>query len=940
MKKFLQQVAEQFYFRNGDKIGDLCFVFPNRRSSLFFQKYLGQCSDKPLFSPTLLTINDLFGQLSGLRLIDKIDALYTLYRHYSELTKRDDSTQETFDEFVFWGDILLNDFDDIDKYRVDARSLFSNIKELKDLDSGYEFLTEEQQQAIRQFWGNFLIDSKIGESAFDKKKVFRDTWGILYRLYSDFREELLSKGEAYEGMIYRYVADTLDEVGSDKRGEIISSLKKYSRIVFVGQNALNKCEKALLNLIRDELDGDFYWDYYGEMITDTANKSSLFMKDNVMKYPSQYPLIQSDNDIKTNYEVISVASATGQTGKVSSIVAELSGQPGFKAEDTAIVLPDENLLLPMLNAIPDNIRDINVTMGFPLSHSNVSSFLSLIDRLQTNKRGTSFYHNDVISLLDHPFFGNIEAETSRAVKKEIVSGNMIFPDSAMLRLKGELYKLIFRSIDDANSLAEYQLEILQFIQKYLPPVEKEFIYHYYRAITRIRDLKIPMQPLTYLRLLKQIVSTISIPFKGEPLRGLQIMGPLETRALDFKNIIILSVNEGVFPSKSVSSSFIPYNLRKGFDLPNYEFQDSISAYHFYRSIYRAENVILLYDSRTEGMQSGEVSRYIKQLKYHYKVDLKESVVTYTMNNPDAARSLSVVKTSDIIRKMEELYFDIEGKGSFSASSLNTYLNCPLQFYYKFVENIEEVDDVVEQLDSSLFGTIFHNVLNLLYRPLVGQIVDKEQIVSMRKNKVKIEELIDRSFLEEGKIKEISGQNIINKQLIIRLIDKTLEVDATIAPFTLKGTEVKTNLALPIFNNARQVRLFGIIDRMDSREQGKCRIIDYKTGSVGNRDKFKEVVQLFDTSRDSRPDIAFQLLLYALLFTSKDSDTEYIPCVYAMRDIFSSLPKELTVTREQIEEFKTMLTALIEEIFNPQIPFSACNNGNTCEYCIFKQICNR
>lgn len=734
MTPFLAQVADLLYSKYGDGVSKFCFVFPNRRSSLFFQRYLGQAAGKPIYSPTLTTINDLFTSLSGFRLVDKIEALYLLYGHYVKLS----GSAESFDDFVFWGDVILNDFDDVDKYMADAKMIFANIKDLKELDSGYDFLSKDQLDAIKQFWGVYLTsegESVNKDDSIDKKRIFKETWRILYPLYEAFRKDLSDRGLAYEGMIYRYVADTLLLEQSTERERMVEELRKYPQIVFIGQNALNKCEKTLLDTIRKEVEVDFYWDYYGDMITDSANKSSLFMKDNILRYPSKFQIESPEYHGPQHFNFVSVPSSVGQTKVVSSMLSQMVENDGFVAEKSAIVLPDEGLLFPMLNSIPPEISTINVTMGFPLSGSNVYTFVNLFDSLFKNRRDYKghrcFYHKDVISIIEHPFIDGLAHKESLALKGDILSKNQIFPQIGEIAQKCELFSILFKDIETSDAAAEFLLTILQYIQRGISPLERECAYHYYKAVIRLRDLHIPMEISTYFKLLWKIVSVITIPFRGEPLAGLQIMGPLETRSLDFENIFILSSNDGVFPKKSVSSSFIPYNLRRGFDLPNYEFQDSISAYHFYRSIYRAKNVVMLYDSRTGGLQSGEVSRYIKQLKYLYNVAYTDVISTYSMQDREKSgdEERVIQKDEKVMAQLRSLFID--GKGVFSASSLNNYLSCPLHFYYSNVLKIREEEEVVEELDSSLFGSIYHKVMEEIYKPYIGHIVSDEELKKER-----------------------------------------------------------------------------------------------------------------------------------------------------------------------------------------------------------------
>ena len=943
MKEFLRQVAECFYSELGDGIGDCCFVFPNRRSALFFQKYLGQTAGRPVFAPHLLTINDLFAQLSGLRQADKIEMLYMLYQRYASLMWPDGEVKESFDEFVYWGDTLLNDFDDIDKYRVDAKQLFTNIRDLNDIDAGYEYLSDEQIAAIRQFWGDFLHKpaKDNGEEGFDKKAYFARTWSIIYPLYTAFRADLQAKGLAYEGMIYRGVADMV----------LTGSIPASGRIVFVGLNALNECEKVLLDALRKEGVADFYWDFSGHMVTDRDNKSAMFMTENIRRYPSRHD-ITACLPASQNFRSIAVPTGVGQTRVVSGLIEDIFAEQGFVAEETAVVLPDENLLMPMLGAVPQCVEDINVTMGFPLESSNVATFISMIERLHKNKRvkggSCAFYHRDVVALLDHPFvrscFAASDDDTVRSLSRTITSGirarNIIFSNAVDLAARHPLLAAIFKDIQAVEDFPAYLEDIFDIVQKYVSPVDREFIFQMETCIRSLQNLRIEMLQSTYFKLLMQLASVLQIHFSGEPLSGLQIMGPLETRALDFKNVIVLSVNEGTFPKRSVSASFIPYNLRLGFGLPNYEFQDAISAYHFYRSICRAENVILLHDSRTDGLPNGEESRYIKQLKYHFEQPLSEETASYILSSSSSAGSGAVEKTPDVMEKIKELF---AGKGRFSATSLNEYLDCRLKFYYARILGISEADEVSEGLDAGMFGSVFHKVMEDIYSPMKDHEVSAEDIDAVREDAAMIDRLIDEAFASECQIYEISGRNIIVKNLIRRFVGRVLEVDRGRAPFRMEGAELGKSFKLDVPGCDFPVTVYGKIDRLDSFD-GLYHIIDYKTGTVNKKADFKQVDELFDRDSAHRPTIAFQLCLYALLMLEGDASANagnLIPTVYALREIFDGQPVERLVLKEETEKFRELLVKLISEVFDPQVPFSPAEEGSdTCKYCDFRKMCNR
>ncbi len=950
MKPFLQAVAEKFYEKEGVGISDLCFVFPNRRSSLFFQRYLGKAAGKPIFSPRLITINDLFVELSGYKPVDKIEALYIIYQHYVDLMDWEDGNRESFDEFVYWGDILLSDFDDIDKYMVSAERLFTNVKDIQELDFGFDFLSENQIEAIKLFWSNFLsgADEPSKDGSIDKRKSFKKVWTILYQLYCDFKKDLASRGVAYEGMIYRSIADKISSGDGEQLIKKLSS--QYHQIVFVGQNALTKCEKVLCKALMKEDLADFYWDYYGEKVTDTDNKSSLFMKDNVIDFPSKYPLDLDDvtNEKEPEYELISVPSAVGQTSVVSTILTQLSNSVDFIPEETAIVLPDETLLDPILNAIPQSICSVNVTMGMPLSGSNADTFMQLLERLQMGKRtsdqNTFFYYKNVLDILEHPIFAKcVDDEKIKEIKKEIVDGNVIFPAADTLMKSGDIFRLIFKPVTVVEEVPEYQTEIIDAIHSFIGEIDREYLYQYRCSVIRLADLHIPMEMATYFKLLEQLIGVISIPFRGEPLKGLQIMGPLETRALDFKRMIILSVNDGVFPKKSISSSFIPYNLRVGFGLPTYEFQDSISAYHFYRSIYRCEKVVMLYDSRSEGLNSGEISRFVKQLQYHYQVPITKEIVSYKISDQCESYKIGeVVKDNNVMAELKEVFFNDVKPGRFSASSLNCYLDCPMKYYFQYVKGIKEEDEVKEDIDSGLFGTIFHKVLETLYKGFEKHVVNKDDIEKLLADKKHLLKLIDDAFKEDGNIRFITGKNLIARQLILRYVQQTLNIDKQIAPFTYVKGEMSKGIDIKVDAFEKSVRLYGKIDRVDSKEAGTVRVVDYKTGRTDGKIKNDDIAALFARG-DKRPSISLQLYIYSLLLKSDTNlfgSSKIQTCIYSLKSLFQQSPTVYDMDDEQVELFREKVTDLINEVFNPEIPFIATPCETACRYCNFISICKQ
>lgn len=1026
--KFLYCVAYHFYKQYGNKINKICFVFPNRRSSLFFKKYLTKCMEgKALLAPRMITINDLFLELSDGQPVDKIEALYILYQQYARLfSDQEGNAKSTFDEFVYWGDVFLNDFDDTDKYLVDAKQLFSNIVELKQLTADEnDYMSEEQKDAIKEFCGSWESGTNVTKEneKIDIKGDFYTIWDKIYELYTSFREALADKGLMYEGMMYREVAESLEDRDQDsknnrKKEDILNKCRKYDKIIFVGLNALNECEKSLfrhLNKPGSGIEVDFIWDYYGDILTDESNKSSHFMLrhkgkekapyGNVVEFAQKESLepygtpLMPNSPLPRNFgegkiNIVSVPSAVGQTRYVTEILEDIycdkNGTllPNPDLEETAIVLPDETLLQPMLNSIPDCIDKVNVTMGYPLINSHTATFVSQLEELHKKSRQKksgeiSFHHKSVMALLSHPFLTSVLPEEQlKSIKEEIIGRNLVY--IPLEQLSGDdLLKTIFYHCRDSEEAGNWLEKILNLIQEHLNGIDREAAYHYLKAVRRLSDLGLPtMEIRTYFRLLRQIVSLLSVPFRGEPLQGIQIMGPLETRTLDFKNVIILSCNEGIFPSGNVSNSFIPYNLRLGFGLPTYEYQDSISAYHFYRSICRAEQIWLIYDSRTEGTKAGEPSRYIHQLKYGYNIpdesgkrrlNINQSAVSYNMKDKESY-SRDIKKSQSIMEKLRDKYLqkaDGSFNGSFSASTLNDYFKCQRMFYLKHVEGISEEDEVVDEVDGAQFGTIFHYVMEKLYMPDRSKGAlrwDTEQIGSLKKDKKHIEELVLEGFAEARKKRkynydnkkilyeydDLSGQEKIVFSLIASFVDKTLEIDRAYAPFTFKASEMRVNHRLKI-DSIGTINIKGSIDRVDEKD-GHIRIIDYKTGSVSDkilsdRASGEDVLidNLFREQKDGscvKNSVSFQLMLYKMLYVQQcgcDGDN-ITPAVFSLRDLYKDNPlrSQQGLTKDIMKQFEEKVREKITEIFDDTTDFKAVafDDGEfgTCRYCNFRNIC--
>ncbi|RGK36812.1 PD-(D/E)XK nuclease family protein [Parabacteroides sp. 20_3] len=959
MKPFLYQVASLFYEKWEAEVSRLAFVFPNRRTGLFFQKYLSEVADTPLFSPTILTINDLFIQLSGKQSADRISMLFILYDIYI----RQSGSTETFDEFLYWGEMLLNDFDDIDKYMANARMLFSNVKDLREIENDFDFLSDEQIAAIRSFWSSFY---PRGDTP--NQQQFLAVWQVLYDLYEEFRATLAAEGKGYEGMIFREVVESME------RGE--SPDLPYEQIVFVGLNALSVSEERFLAQLQKREIADFYWDYVSDKVTDPDNKASYFVSRNLKSFPSSMKL-PPEEKVKTEIEVIGIPSGIGQAKHVYTLLSDWCKEAEMSSEEalrTAVILPDEHLLIPVLNAIPEQIRRINVTMGYPLAGTPVASLIEYILALQKNvryiDRNPLFYFRDVLPVLNHRYILSTSPEIISSLVKEITENNKIYISHTELE-KTPLLEILFTPVTGVEAFSDYLIKVLEELNKVMSALsdeeeedapqrtndlEQEFIFHYFTTVNRMKevmkDARIEMKIDTFFRLLKRVTDTITIPFHGEPLSGLQIMGVLETRALDFDRLIILSMNEGIFPQRKAANSFIPYNLRRGFGLPTYEHQDSVWAYHFYRLIERASHVSLLYDTRSNGLQTGEVSRFVHQLHYHYEVPMRDKLVVYNVSSSKTP-PLAVPKREDIMRRLDA--YRKGGSKAISASAINTYLDCPLKFYFSVVEGIREEEEVSETIESDVFGSILHKVMEELYKPFQGKMVTVDLLKAIRKDTALLTGAIARAFASEffktEVVRSLTGQNYLIGEMIRKYVEKILERDGKLTPFVYIESERKINGLISLSDHS-EIRLKGFIDRVDEVLDA-IRIIDYKSGS--GTTTFSSIESLFNKEEKDRAKAVMQVFMYCWMYAhfTENKGKTIQPGIYYVRSLFSD-PFDPSVYHriergksEKVEDFSGYAQAFeeglrgcLDEIFNPEIPFTQTPTGKACSYCPFKGICGK
>jgi len=948
MNPFLQQVAAHYFA--GQDIEHICFIFPNRRSLVFFKKYLADFvrdskTGTPLTVPPLFTVNDFFYHLNHVDVTEKLTLLLELYEVYRKLNPQ----AEPLDEFIFWGDVMLGDFDDIDKYLVQAKDLLQNVADFKGMQDSMEYLTPVQRHAIDQFLAHFR-DGKGGltvdEEGGNVKSKFLKLWNLLYPVYRDFNAVLREKNLAYEGMVYRALADRL-QAGEPVIDILKAEFPEVEQYVFVGLNALNECERLLLRRMRDAGVAQFVWDYVSPEIKDHANKSSLFMSRNLEDFPQAFPV---EGGSRPEVTVVSVPSSVGQVKLAPQILAGIIGNP----VETAFVLPDESLLLPLLNSLPEDRDSVNVTMGYPMSGSAIYTLLSTIGQLQLKMRkkadGWYFYHRQVREIFSSGLVKKLASEEEAAVIRQVKADAKYYIPLQDLQ-GGPLLGLIFQPVvADASAASpaqnhaveRYLTEIVAFIGRNLSLqgdmlLELDFAKRCHTQLTLLQGIDLEVLPSTHLRLLDRTLEGISVPFRGEPLQGLQIMGPLETRALDFRNLVIFSANEGMFPRRSVSSSFIPPELRKGFGLPTYEFQDAVWAYYFYRMIQRPEKVWLIYDSRTEGLKSGEESRYIKQLEYSFGWPVKRLVAT---------EALQPVPEDPPIPKTEADVAVIRDK-ELSASTLQSYLYCPAKFYYQVVQGLEKEDEVAESLDAGMLGNVFHHVMQKLYKG--HELVTPALLDSLQKDQAGLRKMIRAEVLDQMHSMEVVGRNLVLEEVILDYVLNTLKHDAALlasagsAGFRIIGLEQKRRMEMDGF------RFKGFVDRMDSYLSGQVRIVDYKTGKVEDDDLLitdanaaAVVDKLFGPSNAGRPKIALQLFLYDL-FAHADpalSGLTVVNSIYSTGRLYTGALPDCPESPEFIRLTREHLREMLAEMTDTTVPFHRTEDRKTCGWCEFKNICGR
>ncbi len=955
MQRFLETSASYIHNGHSADFSKICIVLPNRRSGLFFTAYLKKNLGKPVIGPRITTVNELMNSFSGLVPGVKLKLIALLYQIFRDET----GTQESFDDFYFWGEVLLSDFDDIDKYRVNADDLLMNLSQLKDIENRFDYLTEEQKRILEQFWGSLRTWEK-----YHQEREFVSVWEKLPAIYRRFREKLIANGLGYSGMIMR------DGLENCLNGILRPEFDTY---YFVGLNALNGCEKALFSLLQKEGRAVFLWDYDNYYLDDPLHNAGKFIRENLKSFPPPPDFFLETDHFRESksIEFVAVASSIGQAQVIPPFFEGAEEKNRTNFDQTAIVLADESLLFPVLGAIPGMAGQVNITMGYPVRNAPLVSFLfAVANILRSAAYGmpgqAGLYIRLVEPVLTHPILAGFEPDKVSAGMKQIRAGNKIYISPEELGFS-EMHRHLFAIPEKVEEYGAYFLDILKLLFEKSAgnegnQVTREMIYHLFTVFENLKTLvheillsgEIIISPTIYFRLMIQYLNQESVPFEGEPLSGVQVMGILETRCLDFDNLLIIGLNEDAWPRASATPSMIPYNLRKAFSLPGIDDQDAMYAYYFFRLVQRAKRVTATWSTLREATSGGELSRYGFQLIFHSPHEIRRKELDF----PFSRTSTIPVSVVSGVSLSSRLLQRNQSGSPLSPSAMITYMNCSLQFYYRYGAGLREADDVSEDIDRQVFGNLFHQAAENLYRPFVHTSIGTEDFDKLIGGTENIRRCIMQAFAteyfhqsrEEWHTIRLQGKAILIYSTIRAYLRNLLESDKTTAPLFIHALEERFETVLDVLVDGipQKVRIGGKVDRIDETA-GIVRVVDYKTGMVdGSSLQFTSAGELFDLSRKTLKKEVIQTLTYAFILRK-----DYFPgspiaaSVYSILNLKDARFNPLVRTNgrpaeisEVGDEFGSHLKNLIGEIYSSETLFSQTAFVERCKYCPYNGMCRR
>lgn len=957
MNSFLQRTAEEI-LSTYPSLKDLVIVLPNRRAGLFFTKHLGNLIDKPQWLPEVKTVEDIFYSHAGGRPADNLTLIFELYKVYKEIHP----DPESFDKFYFWGEMILKDFNDVDQFMVNAEKLYHHLSEIKEIETDLSYLTPSQIELIKEFWKSF---EKQGKGHQDK---FLKFWQLLFNLYSAYKSVLIEKGMAYSGMLYRKVSENLNEMPKPD--------KKY---IFVGFNAFTKTEELLLKHFIQHFDASVYWDVDEYYLNDKIQEAGLFFRDYYKDpvfgptFPETIPA--NIGNTKARIKTYAIPLKVNQANLVGKLLADIRAEE--KMEETVVILPDEQLLFPVLHTLPASLDRVNVTMGYPVKNAPVYAFLEAVLDMQKYIKiedgKTLFYHKPVKDLLSSVFLKNQNTKFVKELQQRIQESNMVYVPQVSLWEGGPLFQLIFQKLIP-DGLFSYLGELIRALAEHQKeePLQRSYLFQTYKQLNRLQaildnqdEVKVSLD--FFLSIFRKIFREIKLPFEGEPLEGLQMMGVLETRNLDFRRVIICNMNEESFPPAGKLNSMIPFNLRRAFNLPVQEQNDAIYAYTFYRLLHSAEEVHMIYTTAADQGKAGERSRYIHQIMEEMNLeeeDRKEEVI-YVPVDLKPAPVISIPKTPEILQQLDRYVVkgDISTTTAFSPSALNLWLDCRLKFYMKYIAGIAEKEEVNEEVDPAVFGNLAHLSMEKLYQGFMKRknktLIAKEDFKELTQYVYPSIELAirDQYHLDDKADVKLNGQLAIARDVLQKYIIGVLKIDEETAPFEIISLEAqrryKSSISIDTAFGPVEVAVGGIIDRVD-KVGDTVRLIDYKSGM--DTKNFADIPSLFDRDATSRNKAAMQTLLYGYLYqaTFPENSLKLKPAIFNLREIFQEdfnpylkhKPEqykpgvELEDYRDFQEDFRHGLKGLLEEIYDPEVAFDQNDNLEKCKSCNFREICGR
>ena len=998
MKAFLKIVAKDMLEKYGTDMSDIAVVFPNKRASLFLNSYLAQLARKPIWTPTYITISDLFRRHTDLKVADPIKSICDLHKTFVKCTGID----ETLDHFYGWGQLLLSDFDDVDKNMVDAKQIFANLSDIHELDD-VSYLTDYQKQMIKKFFSNFSDDHNS-----ELKKRFLQLWCHFYDIYVEFNKRLAQQGLAYEGALYRNVANNEN---------IAFRHKKY---LFVGFNMMQKVELNLCDRLMKQGKAAFYWDY-DQYYMDGNNEAGHYIRQYLPYYPNEladYPQQEIYNNMTKNKDITYISAPT-ENIQARYVNTWLKENGRYKmGRNVAIVLSDESLLQSVIHSLPPEVGSVNITIGYPLQQTPFYSLIQQLIQLQGighPKFSDTYRLHYVLIALRHPYTRYI-SEKYTDLQNKLNEQKRFYPSREFLSMDGdEGLSLLFRDLEGTNApkgtdkergtdkekdtasqdeynkkLITYLLDVLRTIgihaKKLEDPLFHESLYRTYTLLNRLQDLimagDLQVDIITLERLIQQLIQTTSIPFHGEPAEGIQVMGVLETRNLDFDHILVLSSNEGKLPKGVNDSSFIPFTLRNAYGLTTVENKVAIFAYYFHSMLQRAHDITLTYNNATEDGQSGEMSRFMLQMMVESQHSIKRRTLT-AGQKPLRPAYNEEQKTDEVMAVLDDIKM-------ITPTFLNTYQRCQKQFYYKYVKGLLEPDEIDEdEVDNKIFGNIFHRAAELFYYTFASKediavddrgkqrlihpiVISAGDLNNALKDSSLVYRLVDQAFREElFKVSssdyhpKYNGLQLINKEVIASYLRQLITIDRRQAPFTIIGMEivVSTTLGVATARGEKLFRIGGFIDRLDAVAANgnpsaggnlaeRIRVIDYKTGRAQATHP-KDIDEVFGTTpqaMNKHSDYYLQAILYSLIIKN---DRRFNPAQEPVSpgllfiqnagsedyDPMLKLGKELLSDVAPLEaEFTEHLRSLLADIYNPAVPLKPTEDKKRCIYCPYAALC--